>query len=280
MLSPSEIQRAEDLVVEFELRVVVDLNFDAERFRARPHNFDRLRMAIVGDKKSFAIGSRGVMTQCHRFRGSGRFVEQRCVGDVELRKIDNHGLEIEQRFESPLREFGLIWRVSGIPTGIFENVPLNHRRRNGVGISRADEIFRNLIFQRQRMQFRQRFVLTFRLRQFQWPIQPDVSRHGGIDQGIQIFEAQFAQHLRNLFRIWADMTIGESGDRARRRNEGIRCRSFRRFRHRFFGRLRFAPMHCERLRSVMGASSEGACDAPTALKLPPSPAAEFRFICR
>jgi hypothetical protein len=33
----------------------------------------------------------------------------------------------------------------------------------------------------------------------------------------------------------------------------------RRFYYRFFDRLRFARMHCERLRSAMGASSEARC---------------------
>src|SRR5207247_4041643 len=139
-----------------------------------------------------------------------------------------------------------------------ENVPLNHRRRDGVGIARADEISRNLIFRRQRTQFRQRFILTFRLRQFEWPIQPDVFRNGCIDQGVQIFEVQLAQHLRDLVRIWGDMTIGESRDRVWHRDEVSRWRFFLRFCYRFLNRLRLARMHCERLRSAMGASSEAA----------------------
>src|SRR5438874_7150498 len=52
------------------------------------------------------------------------------------------------------------------------------------------------------------------------------------------------------------MTIGESSDGVWRRDEVTRCRFFLRFCYRFFNRLRLARMHCERLRSAMGASSE------------------------
>src|SRR5438045_9038736 len=139
---------------------------------------------------------------------------------------------------------------------VIENVPLNHLRRDCVGINRADEISRNLIFRRQGAQFRQRFILTFRLWQFEWPIQPNVFRNGGIDQGVQIFEAQLAQHLHRLFCAWADMTIGETSDGVWSRDEVTRCRFFLRFCYRFFNRLRRARMHCERLRSATAASSE------------------------
>src|SRR5213078_1470211 len=180
----------------------------------------------------------------------------RGVGNVERGEIGHHGLEIYERFQPALGNLSLIGCVSGIPAGVFENVPLNHRRRDGVGITRADEISRNLIFRRQGAQFRQRFILTFRLWQFEWPIQPDVFRNGSIDQGVQIFEAELAQHLCDLVRVRADMTIGESRDGVWRRDEVTRCRFFLRFCYRFLNRLRLARMHCERLRSAMGASSE------------------------
>ena len=123
-------------------------------------------------------------------------------------------MEIQKRFEPALGKLGLIGCVSGIPAGIFENVSLNYRRRDGVGIARAGEISRNLIFRRQSTQFRQCFVLTFSLRQIEGPIEPDVFRNRGIDQGVQIFEAQLAQHLHSLFGTWGDVTIGKSGDGA------------------------------------------------------------------
>ena len=135
---------AENRIIEFHAHEVVDLDGDAERFRARLDDLDRLRMTIVGDEKRFAIGNRRVAKR-HRFGGGGGFVEERRVSDVELGKIDNHGLEIEQRLEPALRDFGLIRRVSGVPTGILENVSLDDWRRDATGVARADEGFRELV---------------------------------------------------------------------------------------------------------------------------------------
>src|SRR2546423_10275132 len=61
---------AENSVVEFEFREVVDFTFDAERFRARANNFDRFGVTIVRDEKYFPIWNRRV-TKRHRF-GRGR----------------------------------------------------------------------------------------------------------------------------------------------------------------------------------------------------------------
>src|SRR6059036_3123696 len=68
------------------------------------------------------------------------------------------------------------------------------------------------------------------------------------------FEAQLAQHLCDFVRARADMTINESSDGVWRRDEVTRCRFFLRFCYRFLNPLRLARMHCERLRSAMGAS--------------------------
>ena len=70
------------------------------------------------------------MAHGHGFGGGGGFIEQGSVGDFEAGEIDDHGLEIQQGFESALRNFGLVRRVLGVPAGIFEDVALNHGRRD------------------------------------------------------------------------------------------------------------------------------------------------------
>ena len=40
------------MLVEFELRIIADHNFDAERLRAGLNDFNRLRMAIVRDEET------------------------------------------------------------------------------------------------------------------------------------------------------------------------------------------------------------------------------------
>src|SRR4029450_1675118 len=97
---------AKNSVVEFETRVIVDLDLDTERLRTRLNDSNGLRMAVVGDNKRFSIWNASV-TERHRFGGGCGFIEQRRVGDVERGQVRNHCLEIEQCFQSALRDFGL-----------------------------------------------------------------------------------------------------------------------------------------------------------------------------
>ncbi len=108
---------------------------DAEWLRAGLDHLDRLRVAIVRDEENVS-GRSNRVTERHRFRGSRGFIEQRRVRDVERRQIRDHRLEIQERFEPALGDLGLVWRVSGVPTGVLENVPLNHRRRDACRNSR------------------------------------------------------------------------------------------------------------------------------------------------
>ena len=157
-------ERAENRIVEFEARVSADLNFNSKRLGTSLDNFDRRRMAIVSDEKILPLRNSGV-TKRHRFGGGGGFVEHRCVGNVELGKIDNQCLKIQQRFKPALREFGLVRCVSRVPTGIFENVSLNHRRCNAVRIAGANKRFRDFVFLRDRAQLGERFRFRLRFRQ-------------------------------------------------------------------------------------------------------------------
>src|SRR3981189_2011536 len=86
-------ERAKNRVVKFETRVVADLNLDAEWFRARLDDRDRLRITIVGDEESFTIW-KNCMTKRHRFCGGCGFVQQGCISNIERRQVDDHLLEI------------------------------------------------------------------------------------------------------------------------------------------------------------------------------------------
>ena len=129
---------AENGVVEFEPRVIVDLDLDAKRLRAGLNDGNSLGMTIVGDEKFVSTGS-DRMTKRHRFGGGGRFVQKRRVCDIEPSQIGRHRLEIYQRLQTALRQLGLVRGVSSIPAGIFENVSLDNRRRNAVVVARADK---------------------------------------------------------------------------------------------------------------------------------------------
>ena len=42
----------------------------------------------------------------------------------------DHRLEIQERLKPALRDLGLVRRVLGVPARIFQNISLNHRRRD------------------------------------------------------------------------------------------------------------------------------------------------------
>src|ERR671936_2677129 len=48
-------ERAKNRIVEFEARIIINLDVDPERFRAGLDDLDRLRMTAVRDEKCFAI---------------------------------------------------------------------------------------------------------------------------------------------------------------------------------------------------------------------------------
>ena len=75
---------AKDGVVEFEVRVIADLDLNPERFRACLDNGNCLWVTNISDEESFPIW-RDRMTKRHRLGRGSRFVQQRCVCDVERR---------------------------------------------------------------------------------------------------------------------------------------------------------------------------------------------------
>ena len=85
------------------------------------------------------------VTKRHRFSSSRCFVQHRSVRDVETSQIYDHLLEVHQGFESPLRDFRLVRRVSGVPPRIFKNISLNDRRRDAVVVASPDERTRDFV---------------------------------------------------------------------------------------------------------------------------------------
>ncbi len=119
-------------------------------------------MAKLGNEKRLSRPLTTRARQGHRFRGRGRFVEHGSVGDVHRGQVGDHGLEIDQRLQPALRDLRLIRRVGGVPARVLENVPLNDRRRDAIGITGADERARDLVAKRNRAQLFERFAFAWR----------------------------------------------------------------------------------------------------------------------
>ena len=54
-------------------------------------------------------------------------------------KLADHGLEIQDRLQPPLRDLRLIRRIGRIPAGIFQHIALDHRRGDGAVIAQPDQ---------------------------------------------------------------------------------------------------------------------------------------------
>ncbi len=119
---------------------------------------------------------------CIALRGGGRFVEQRGVGDIERREVDDHLLEIDERLHAPLRNLRLIRRVGRVPARILKDIPLDHRRDNRAAVPLPEVVFADAILLRERPQFRQRFILPCPGRQTQRATRANLRRHRRIDQ--------------------------------------------------------------------------------------------------
>ena len=134
-------------------------------------------------------------------------VEQRRVRDRQPGQVGDHRLEVEQRLEPALRDLRLVGRVLRVPARVLEDVALDHRRRDAVGVAHADERPPDLVLRRQRAQLVEHRRLGHRRRQLQRAREPDVGGHGLRDQLVERGDAERAQHLGVVARVGADVAL-------------------------------------------------------------------------
>ena len=115
----------------------------------------------ISETKNVFASADDRMTKRHRLGRGGRFVEQRGICDIERGQVGDHRLKIEQRFEAALRNLGLVRRVGRVPAGIFQNVALDDRRHDAIGVAGPNEVAHHLVLLRDLAQFGQRFLFRF-----------------------------------------------------------------------------------------------------------------------
>ena len=132
-------QHAEDVLMLQCFVSVVDNHVKTEGFRAGTDDVQSLRMHVGRHEEAVgvlqfahALGHR------HRFSGCGGFVQQRGGGHIETGQIQRHLLEVEQRFQTTLRNFWLIRGVRGVPARVFQHVALDNRRQLYRGVTHAN----------------------------------------------------------------------------------------------------------------------------------------------
>ncbi len=187
-------QRAKHPIAEHHVGEFIATNrdhFDAERFCSRPYDVHRLRKDRVADEE--LRGTNGgvhalrlhTKQHRHRFGSGGRLVEQRGVRDLHPRQVPHHRLEIQQRFETALRNFRLVRRIRRVPAWVFEDIAKDHARRHGVVIAVADERPENLIPGCNPAQILQEMMFALAGRQGQRFVETNPGRYRFVDQRVE-----------------------------------------------------------------------------------------------
>ncbi len=193
--------------IRIEVHHIDDTALNANRLGAGFDDGDGLRMAVGGDEEGGLVRDR--VAHRHGLGGGGGFVEQAGVGQGKRGEVGDHGLEIQQRFQTPLRNFGLIRGVLRVPAGVFEDVSLNDRRGDGVAIPHADVRLHHAVFRREALQLRKHLPLPARQTQRQWTTEPDRLGHGLIDELIEAVQPEDIEHSTEVVGARADVTTDQ-----------------------------------------------------------------------
>ena len=202
---------AEELVVRVERTGgVADQDLDAVRRGARPKDFDRLRVAAVGEEDGAPVVlPGGGLHHVHGFRRRGGFIEQRSVRDLEGGQVADHRLKIEQRLEAALRDLGLVGRVLRVPTGVLQHVALDDRRRDAVGVPHPEEAPPDLVLVGDLAQLVEEIALGQGARERQRPAQADRARDRLLDELLEGGLAGDAEHLDDVAVARGDVSVNE-----------------------------------------------------------------------
>ena len=147
------------------------------------------------------------MAQVERFGGGGGFIQQGGVGDGQAGQFACQRLEVEERLQPALGDFGLVGRVLGVPAGIFQNVALDDRGGEAIRITHSDEGAENLVLAGEGAQFGQDRLFAPALRQAERVGEADLRRHDLGDKSIQAGKTKPGEHLRRLPGVGADMAM-------------------------------------------------------------------------
>ena len=140
-------QRAEEWRHVSQFTLIANDHFDAQRLGTGAQHVEGLRVAVDrGEELVAALVLAQAFAEGHGFGSGGGFVEQGGVGDRQAGEVADHGLEVQQRFETALGNFWLVRRVSGVPGRVFQQVAQDRRRRVAVVVALADVGLEQLIF--------------------------------------------------------------------------------------------------------------------------------------
>jgi hypothetical protein len=130
----------------------------------------------------------------HRLGGGRRLVQQRGIRDLESGQIAHHRLEVQEGFEATLRDLGLVRRVRRVPTGVLQDVSLDDRRRDAIGVTHAEIAPPNLVLGGDRVQLLEEGMLRFGRGQVEGLRDADRRRNRLVDQLVERAGSDLPEH--------------------------------------------------------------------------------------
>ena len=160
----------------------------------------------------------------HGLGRGGALVEQRRVGDRQSGQVRHHGLEVEQRLQPALRDFGLIRGVLGVPAGILEDVALDDPGHQALVIAHSQIRAVDLVARGDTAQQIERLPLSQlavpgQVGQGESALQTDRLRNRLSHQSIQGRHANRLQHPANVGVVRAEMPADERVRRLKNRGD-------------------------------------------------------------
>ena len=200
--------RAEDIVL-CQLGEIRNDQFKTETLSAGFQDVDGLRETSIVDEKGIGITAAHTLCQRHRFCRGGCFVQQGGIGQIHAAEIQNHLLECQETFQAPLRHFGLIGGVGGVPARVFQHLAQNHVRRKRVVVTEANERAGSLILAHHCLQPRKYCCFCSGFAKCQRSLECDGIGYRLFDQLCQRAKLQFGQHRVDVFFIRTDVSADE-----------------------------------------------------------------------
>jgi hypothetical protein len=205
-------QRADDRRVELERCRIRHPDLDTTRFGPGSDHGNRLGVtSIIHQVHRFSFDRAYRQAQVHGLGCSRRLIQQRRVGHFQPGQIRDHGLEVEQRFQPSLGDFRLIGCIGGVPSGVFQNIPLDHLRREAARVAHSDVGSEHAIHPCQPPQSLEDFPLAAPGGQRERAPEPDFFGYDSVDEIFQRRVTQQLQHVLDITSSRTDMAIGKVG---------------------------------------------------------------------
>ena len=164
---------------------ITDGDVETEGFHAGLDDGDGVGQDGLVDKDGGGSALVAAVAEADGLGGSGAFIKEGGVGDGEPGQFGDHGLVVEQGFETALGDFGLVGRVGGIPGGVFEDIPQDDGRSDGAVVTFSDAGFEDLVFPHDAVEFGKGFLFCQGGGKGHGAAEPDGGGDGGINQGIE-----------------------------------------------------------------------------------------------